>query len=320
MTSLSPSPLSIAEQLIIDGREAIPVRRIPLITSDIFDPQTLAGILAHKLKANGFPLIPDFVNVVVDGKHTSVPTTELIGARSREIEVYAYYVNEDGKPVKMQATEWDRIFLRLSTLENRFRKQEEESGLPDDKFHDWYREALKILPGRVFLWKDDVAALWSVYHSQTEPLADSRDDELRINFEAYIDHEFCCLDDEDQIPAVPANTVHPLTLEELSPGPETSPVPAEIEVVQVCTDDVTSTVLNPLQTKCTLTAVECVRQRQDNAAEMPELIAWHLRTDHGYTEHRIGTLLPGRNGKVTPKQNTDRGHNLLKKYKKHHKK
>lgn len=174
----------------IDGREIVPVRFIPFISSDIFGQETLAGILAHKLRANGFPLLQKYTEVTVDGESTEILTSKLIGHHPRHFEVYAYHLTEFNKVEKMLATEWDRIVLRISTLEPKFRKQEEVSGIHNEKFHEWYVESLKLLPAGVFLWKSDFEALWDSYLGQSLPLPSSRPDERKINYGAYLGPEF----------------------------------------------------------------------------------------------------------------------------------
>ena len=185
----SSMSLPTTNQIIIVGREAIPVPMDSFHYLGYFWSAKLAGILAHKLRANGYPLTPYYVEVAVDEDEISIPRAELFG-HSSDVEIYAYYLNDDGDPVKMLPTEWDRLDFRFSTLEQKFRNQEE---VPDEKYHEWYCEALKLLPVGVFLWKDDVEALWSAYLSQTSPMQGARPDERRIKYDAFIDVEFRCL-------------------------------------------------------------------------------------------------------------------------------
>jgi len=93
----------------IDGREIVPVRLIPIITNAWLGQETLSGILANRVKVSGWPYPKDSdlieLNVYDEETDCTEPTTkpraELIGPQNRDNGIHAYYLNEDGIPVKM---------------------------------------------------------------------------------------------------------------------------------------------------------------------------------------------------------------------------
>jgi hypothetical protein len=172
---------------IINNQKIVPVRLIPIITANSIGRNWIAGILAHKLRPDGFLLEPEYeqVEVVVDDD-TNETTMEsrptLFGPDSRDVEIYAYHLNEDKAPVRMLSTEWDEIYRDISVLLPKFRKEEEAKGVPDSKESTWMVDSLKILPPGVFLWREDCDKLWQAHIS----LPSERKDNRNLNYDAFV--------------------------------------------------------------------------------------------------------------------------------------
>lgn len=171
---------------IIDGREVVPVRLIPFITAGSIGRQLLANILAHRQRADGFPLTPVYL------RHEDSDEEEalLFGPGSRDIEIYAFHLNHDHKPVRMLSTEWDTICQEMDILEPILRKEEENFGVPDSRESIWEYRSLEILPPGVFLWREDFEALWKVHKSYHLRLPDERQDVRSINYDAFISPKY----------------------------------------------------------------------------------------------------------------------------------
>jgi len=173
---------------VIKGREVVPVRLIPVLTHNEFGPQTLSGILANRLRVDGFPANPAFdsVEVVIDGEITRVPSAEIVTRTLKDISASAYHLNEAGKPVKMLSIEWDDIYHNISALEKQIRRRDEHGDVEHLLRSEWQREATNLLPPGTFLWRDDLDALWR-YHFSFYSKWEGEHPELRIlNYDAYV--------------------------------------------------------------------------------------------------------------------------------------
>lgn len=175
---------------VLNGNELVPVRLIPLLTHDSFGQETLSGILANRLRVDGFRADPADKTVVlrVDGELTNVSRAEL-GLSSRcakDINVFAYHLNENSEPVKMLSIEWDNIYRNISVLEPVLRKEEERIGVHDALFSEWSLKATKILPPGVFLWRHDLDAIWKFHYMFMIKWSLEHTDARILNYDAYI--------------------------------------------------------------------------------------------------------------------------------------
>jgi len=171
----------------IDNKEIIPVRMIPIITAGRFGQQTIAGILSHKLRADGFPLSPIYSQFeeMVDGCLALIEKASLFGPNSRDVEIYAYHIDEAGSPVKMLPDEWDMIYREISVQEPLLKNKEQLNGVPDSYEAEWFKTSLKILPPGVFVWREDLDKLWQAYTNYTLSIDGHEYCEI-INYGAYI--------------------------------------------------------------------------------------------------------------------------------------
>lgn len=107
--------------VVIEGREAIPVRAIPLLTNfETISVDYVAHVLAWDEEYHGF-----------DG-------------------LQAFHLDNPQRPIS--ATWWENIACReLKALSDSIRAVEvtHETGL-----QDWRRKSLRVLPSGVFVWKD----------------------------------------------------------------------------------------------------------------------------------------------------------------------
>ncbi|MCZ6718347.1 MAG: hypothetical protein O6944_04225 [Gammaproteobacteria bacterium] len=116
------------KQILINDREAIPVRGIPYVTSSFIKPTELCRILADRAAWPG-PLF-----------------------------MAAHYLDADGTLHTMQPQEWRHYIHKMEhfTIQSDLR----ESGLTEaDEFDDenyprWEEHAIKRLPSGVFVWRD----------------------------------------------------------------------------------------------------------------------------------------------------------------------
>jgi hypothetical protein len=187
---------------MIQGREAVPVRLIPIITHNELGQASLTGILANRLDIGSWHYPSDFDEIEVDVYDEETDTTErttktraeLIGPQGRDNEVAAYHLNDGKTPVKMWATEWDVIRHDIKLLEPVLREIKKKNGVPQSMEPVWRLEATKKLPPGVFLWREDMDLLWqrhTDYYGRTpyEPAYFRKG----VNYEAYISPEYRAL-------------------------------------------------------------------------------------------------------------------------------
>ncbi|WP_291981812.1 hypothetical protein [Candidatus Accumulibacter sp. ACC005] len=108
--------------VFIRGREAIPVRAIPLVTGRWMSPDVVAKSLAHADSMNRF-----------EG-------------------VYAYQLLADGGYSQVLPSEWDVVDDHLQGLDSRLNAMSDDSKLTRPI---WLTESTKLLPVGVFLWRDE---------------------------------------------------------------------------------------------------------------------------------------------------------------------
>ncbi len=114
--------------VLIEGREAIPVRAIPLLTNwEVMSPDELAGTLAGDERFYKF----------------------------RNMSAYR---RENGESISIPARWWENFPCReLQALSDRIKATEisHETG-----YQEWRRQSLPLLPAGVFVWKDEFVPLY----------------------------------------------------------------------------------------------------------------------------------------------------------------
>ena len=130
LTAAAPSPGSGSQlTLLIDGREALPVRAIPYVTGWSVSPDEVAKGLARQIG-------PPF---------------------ARLKDLFAYHVQADS-PIRILPKEWDAVAVRLAALEKdlktRFPDGPHESEDPRG-YAAWRTAATLALPSGVFVWWDE---------------------------------------------------------------------------------------------------------------------------------------------------------------------
>lgn len=116
----------------INNRELLPLRFIPFVLCFKPAPHSLVRLLTHE-QSLAFPLFRP------------------------EDELFAYHLDSEGVPVRMNPREWDTLAEDMIILENQLRSEEE---FEDEKYRTWRVEALKLLPARVFVWKDEFLSVF----------------------------------------------------------------------------------------------------------------------------------------------------------------
>ncbi|EXI77151.1 MAG: hypothetical protein AW10_03992 [Candidatus Accumulibacter appositus] len=107
---------------LIDGREAIPVRAIPLVTGWEVSPDLLASSLAHSAE----------------------------GLRLERLA--AYQLHSDGSHTQTLPKEWDGVDDNLKGLSATLRSKNSDRAATRP---EWLRKSIPLLPAGVFVWKDD---------------------------------------------------------------------------------------------------------------------------------------------------------------------
>ena len=156
----------------IQGREAIPVRAIPLLTDwEVLSPDELAGALT--------------------GDYPHNTSFEKLTARRLE----------DGHLKDVKPRLWSNVTVRqLEALRHRIKHKEISH---DDGHEQWQRKSLPLLPPGVFVWKDEFeACFWSAYgpDGETEWVAvegdfkrRKRKEFIELDFEPLVSPEFSAL-------------------------------------------------------------------------------------------------------------------------------
>lgn len=116
----------------INNRELLPIRLIPFVFGFNLSPLDLAKLLAHKVGLAWPALRP-------------------------EDELFAYHLDNEDFPAKMLPHEWGNFVSDIEVEARKFKLQET---FEDEKYRPWRLEALKLLPARVFVWKDEFEAVF----------------------------------------------------------------------------------------------------------------------------------------------------------------
>lgn len=135
--------------ILIDNREAIPVRAIPFVT--------------------GWTMSPDLVA-------SSLAMTDLI---TRLKGVSAFHWSE-GVATPLLPKEWDGIEADLEALSNKLKADEiiEREG-----YAKWRRDSIPLLPESCFVWREEFeTAFRRAYSPERMSFLDEREGERELNF------------------------------------------------------------------------------------------------------------------------------------------
>lgn len=116
----------------INNRELLPIRLIPVVLGFNLFPLDLAKLLAHKVGLAWPALRP-------------------------EDELFAYHLDNEDFPAKMLPHEWGNFVSDIEVVARKFKLQET---FEDENYRPWRLEALKLLPARVFVWRDEFESVF----------------------------------------------------------------------------------------------------------------------------------------------------------------
>lgn len=143
--------------LIIDGREAIPLRAVPWVTNWAVAPDDLARACAlqpttsRKVKIAGFPDQPDAKSYVQVGNRQALQAWEIDDSSVPTVI----------RPQVMR----DTVLARIDSLTQRLKLKEADSeGVAH--LDEWRESALALLPAGAFLWLSE----FQDWFKQTRPL------------------------------------------------------------------------------------------------------------------------------------------------------
>ena len=136
--------------LIIDGREAIPIRALPYVTGWTMSPDVVAKTFAH-------------------ADHW---TTKLMNMHAFHFSNHNY--------AAMLPKEWDGVLADLVSLSNMLQMDEELEG---GNYSAWRRDSIPLLPPACFMWKDEFEkAFKQAYSKEKLFLMDERVGDRDLNF------------------------------------------------------------------------------------------------------------------------------------------
>ena len=152
--------------VVIDGREAVPVRAIPLLTD-------------WKV------MWPDATAKALDEFYF-------------DFEGLRAYRLEDGVPKPLKATWWQEFAVRnLKALSNRI---ETEQVTHDVGYQKWRKESLAELPAGVFVWKDEYVPMYqgrygpdALARSLGRELTESERQARELDFAHFVSAEYAAL-------------------------------------------------------------------------------------------------------------------------------
>lgn len=116
----------------INNRELLPIRLIPVSLGFNLSPLDLAKLLAHKVGLAWPALRP-------------------------EDELFAFHLDNEDFPAKMLPHEWGNFVSDIEVVARKFKLQET---FEDENYRPWRLEALKLLPARVFVWRDEFESVF----------------------------------------------------------------------------------------------------------------------------------------------------------------
>lgn len=138
--------------ILINCREAIPVRAIPYITGWSLSPDTVAALLTHRG-----------------------------GTIHNRLGTMTAYRPAEGAPSPIFPKEWDAIEVQLNglaaELNARFPNQEEDEAARQRGYAAWRQESIRHLPPGVFIWRDEFEECFKAdFSSKALTIVDFDDD------------------------------------------------------------------------------------------------------------------------------------------------
>ncbi len=140
--------------VIVDSREALPIRALPYVTGWTMSPDVVAKTFAHS-------------------DHW---TTKLV-------DMHAFHLSNHNHTA-MLPKEWDGIFAELENLSNMLQMDEMFEG---GNYPAWRRESIPLLPPACFIWKDEFEKAFKLAYSKEKLiLVDERFGDRDLNFSPLI--------------------------------------------------------------------------------------------------------------------------------------
>ncbi|WP_091332647.1 hypothetical protein [Allochromatium warmingii] len=168
--------------MLIEGREAIPVRTIPFVTGWMLSPDVLANALAltdmiQRLVIERRPPHDDDFISFDEGETSPLPTI-------RYSALTAFCLIENDSIVEMKPKEWDLVVDDLAGLSARLdgtgKSREEQRPI-------WIRESIPLLPAGVFVWRDEFESAFSRAYGQYRlAIVGERDGDRGLTFNPII--------------------------------------------------------------------------------------------------------------------------------------
>ncbi|MFZ1548334.1 MAG: hypothetical protein WAT12_14765 [Candidatus Nitrotoga sp.] len=132
--------------VLIDGREALPVRAIPHVTGWIFHPDKIVFCLKSSSKTR-LPSLSEEPHLSKNKKR--------IYKHEAGTTLTAYHI-PGNEPVQMKPLEWRGVEVQLKGLESELKLKYGEEGRGNDiGCAEWERATVPVLPAGAFVWLDD---------------------------------------------------------------------------------------------------------------------------------------------------------------------
>lgn len=132
--------------VLIDGREALPVRAIPHVTGWIFHPDKIVFCLKSSSKTR-LPSLSEEPHLSINKKR--------IYKHEAGATLTAYHI-PGNEPVQMKHLEWRGVEVQLKGLESELKLKYGEEGRGNDiGCAEWERATVPVLPAGAFVWLDD---------------------------------------------------------------------------------------------------------------------------------------------------------------------
>lgn len=112
--------------VLINGREAVPVRALPFVVPSQMSPDVIVTLMGRADECGRFD------------------------------ELFAYQLPPHGCPVRVQPSEWSRIAYKIMAFRDRIKREEESGAITKSIGSDrWKDDSIRLLPASVFVWKDE---------------------------------------------------------------------------------------------------------------------------------------------------------------------
>lgn len=127
--------------VIIDDKEALPIRALPFITGWTLSPDVIAMAFAN----------------------TDHWTTRLEGVR-------VYHLLPDGEYAAMLPKEWDGLEAELKVLSEKLKTTEH---FDQESYPEWCKQSISILPPGCFVWKEEFEPAFNRSYSHQKIILDN---------------------------------------------------------------------------------------------------------------------------------------------------